>query len=328
MPDDFGVPYPTTSREQTRWILERRPARNTVDARRPYAYLNEPERAQNGEVVPVATLFLTNRECPFRCLMCDLWSNTLTESVSRGDIPAQIDLALSELPPARQIKLYNSGSFFDPRAIPPDDYLDIAARVRGFERVIVECHPSFVGERCFAFQKLLDADGEGRLEVAMGLETVHPAVLERLNKGITLESFRATADALRERSIALRVFILVKPPFQDEVEALEWSKRSLDFAFDCGASVACLIPTRDGNGALEALREQDEWSQPQLATLEKAANYGVGLSRGRVFADVWDLERFSNCPSCFAARRERLDQMNLTQTVLPSICCAICGEGQ
>ena len=131
----------------------------------------------------------------------------------------------------------------------------------------------------------------------MGLETANPSVLERLNKGITLDSFRRAATELQNRDIALRVFILVKPPFQGEDEALEWAKRSLDFAFDCGASVACLIPTRaGGNGALEALEQAGEWSPPRLSTLERATDYGagLGLNRGRVFADLWDLERFSD----------------------------------
>ncbi len=320
--------YPDTPAEQTRWITARRQARNTVDARTPYAFLNELERAQNGEIVPVATLFLTNRECPFRCLMCDLWSNTLTHRVAEGDIPGQIDLALSQLPPARQIKLYNSGSFFDARAIPPADYPAIAARLSSFERVIVESHPAFVGEDCTAFRQLLDENGAGRLEVAMGLETANPEVLARLNKGITLKIFRRAAQKLREQNIALRVFILVKPPFQDEAQALEWAVKSLDFAFDCGAAVACLIPTREGNGALEALRAQGNWSPPRLATLEAAANYGASLQRGRVFADLWDLERFSTCATCFPARRERLGAMNLTQIVSQSVVCAQCGEGQ
>ena len=179
----------------------------------------------------------------------------------------------------------------------------------------------------FDFQKMLDENGPARLEVAMGLETAHPAVLERLNKGITLDSFRCAALELRNRDIALRVFILVKPPFQEEEEALEWAKRSLDFAFDCGASVACLIPTREGNGALEALEQTGQWSPPRLSTLERATDYGVGLGRGRVFADLWDLERFSTCATCLDTRRERLQQMNLTQIVSPPVRCPGCGEG-
>src|SRR5437870_4659618 len=104
----------------------------------------EDERAESGEVVAVATVFLTNRECPWRCLMCDLWRNTVLETVPPGAIPAQIDYALAHLPAARQLKLYNSGSFFDQGAIPSSDYAAIADRARRFDRVIVECHPALV----------------------------------------------------------------------------------------------------------------------------------------------------------------------------------------
>ena len=322
----------------TAWILARRPARNVVDARKPSAFLVEDERAESGEIVRVATIFLTSRECPWRCLMCDLWRNTLTESVPPGAIPEQIDFALTRLrglplqrraekmagrptPLARSplerpatIKLYNAGSFFDARAIPPEDFPAIAGRVRGFERVIVECHPSLVGDSALRFRDLLS----GKLEVAMGLETVETSVLEKLNKRMTLASFAKAAAFLRAHDIALRVFILVKPPFLDEAAALHWARRSIDFAFTCGASVVSLIPTRAGNGALEALG----FVPPKLATLEAAHDYGIGLQRGRVFADLWDLEKFSECAICFPARRERLWEMNAGQTVRGRIACS------
>ena len=112
----------------------------------------EQERTASGEIVPVATIFLANRECPWHCLMCDLWRNTLSGDTPLGSIPAQIEYALNRLPAARQIKLYNSGSFFDRRAIPPEDHAAIARLVSGFERVIVECHPALVGEDCLRFR--------------------------------------------------------------------------------------------------------------------------------------------------------------------------------
>ncbi len=254
--------------------------------------------------------------------MCDLWKSTRTETVPPGAIPAQIREALGRLPPARQIKLYNAGSFFDARAIPPEDHAEIAALVSPFERVIVESHPALVGDPCRAFRDRL----AGRLEVAMGLETIHPEILPRLNKRMTLEGFRRAADFLRESAIALRAFVLVGLPFAAEEEALDWARRSVEFAFDCGAGVVALIPTRAGNGALDALALRGDFAPPRLSSLEAALEFGLGLGRGRVFADLWDLERLRRCGDCFPARAARLGRMNLGQAVLPGVSCAACGE--
>jgi radical SAM enzyme (TIGR01210 family) len=160
-----------------------------------------------------------------------------------------------------------------------------------------------------------------KLEVAMGLETVHPDVLPKLNKRMTLDQFARAAGFLRQHDIALRVFVLVKPPFLDESDAVEWARRSVAFAFDCGASVVSLIPTRLGNGSLETIATNGGFSPPKLATFEQAFNDALSQRRGRVFADTWDLERFSNCPACFAARKARLERMNFTQQLEPAVAC-------
>jgi archaeosine synthase beta-subunit len=275
---------------------------------RPWQFMAEEERSSVGEIDRVNTLFLTNRQCPWRCAMCDLWRNTLTETVPVGAIPAQIEYALARLPPARVIKLYNSGSFFDPRAIPVADYPAIARLLDGFERVIVESHPALVGDNCFRFRELI----AGCLEVAMGLETVHPEILSNLNKGMTLEQFSSAASALLRNGIDLRAFILVKPPSLNEGEALYWGERSLDFASSCGATVASLVPTRG-------------FSPPAIQTLEACQEYGLRLKQGRVFADLWDLEKFSTCDVCYAARQSRLREMNLRQIVPSPVDCGICG---
>jgi hypothetical protein len=313
--------YPTTIAERDSWILTRRPRRNALDPFRPYSFHVEDECAATGEVVPIATIFLTNRECPWRCLMCDLWRNTLASDTALGAIPAQIDYALNRLPPARQLKLYNSGSFFDRKAIPLEDHASIADRVTNFERSIVECHPALVGDDCWRFRDRLS----GTLEVAMGLETVHPEILSRLNKRMSVDQFATAADLLLKHDVDLRVFILVKPPFMREEKALEWAARSLEFAFDCGATAATLIPTRGGNGAMEELATSGDFSPPTLATVEAAAAYGIKLRRGRVFTDLWDLRRSTTCEHCHQQRIARLHSMNIGQTILPFVVCQHCG---
>ena len=317
--------YPSMPAARDRWILDRRPARNTLDPRTPYAFLAETEAGTDGLPVDVATIFLTNRECPWRCLMCDLWRNTLEAAVPAGAIADQVRHALDRLPPippgARSaLKLYNAGSFFDPHAIPPAEHAAIAALAAPFGRTIVECHPALVGPRVLGFRDRLP----GRLEVALGLETAHPEVLERLNKRMNLDQFRRAADFLADASIDLRVFILVRPPWLSEAEGVEWARRSLDFAFSCGASVCSLIPTRANNGAMEALRASGDFAPPSLRSLEAALEHGLTLDTGRVFADLWDVEAFSACPACSPARIDRLRTMNATQAIPPPARCERC----
>lgn len=312
--------YPSRPAERDAWIVSRRGPRHTVHADRAYGAFVEDEVDADGVVRSVATVLLTNRECPFHCLMCDLWQNTLEETVPSGAIAAQIDAALAELPAAEVVKLYNSGSFFDPRAIPPGDLLDIAERLRRFRHVIVECHPAFVGALVERFRDALD----GTLEVALGLETIHPEALERLNKRMTLGSYADAASRLRAAGIAMRAFVLVQPPFLPATEAADWAARSAEFAFQHGAGAVSLLPVRTGNGALDTLAEQGEFTPPRLAVLEDAFDRTLALGRDRVFADLWDLARFSTCPACFAARAQRIRTMNLTQRWLPRPACTAC----
>lgn len=314
--------YPASPAARNRWALERRGAKNRLDPFLPYAFLWEEEFGASGLLEPTATLFLTNRECPYRCLMCDLWQNTLDTRVPAGAIPRQIEHALALLPPARQIKLYNAGSFFDPQAIPSEDYAAIAELIQPFARVIVECHPALLGERCLRFRDLIP----GQLEVAIGLETVHPVALDRLNKRMTVDSFRRAADFLARHQIALRVFLLLSVPFLSAEEGLEWTQCSLEAAFEAGAAVCCVIPTRTGNGAMEALASEGFFTPPSLAALEAALEHGLRLRQGRVFADLWDIGRLSDC-ACAPARVERLRQMNRTQQIPPPVRCGVCESG-
>jgi radical SAM enzyme (TIGR01210 family) len=313
-------PYPATNVERDQWVLERRPAREVLDPLKPYLFFVEEELSAAGEILSVATIFFTNRECPWRCVMCDLWRNTLTASVPAGAIPAQMDFALAQLAAARVLKLYNSGSFFDARAIAVEDHPAIAERANKFERVIVENHPALVSDDCLRFRDRLKC----RFEVAMGLETVHPGILPKLNKRMTLEQFSTAAAFLRGHDIDLRVFVLVQPPFMQADEAVLWAQRSVDFAFDCGATAVSLIPTRGGNGAMEVLTANQQFSPPRLETLEASFRYGLSLNRGRVFADLWDTENIPACFACRTARISRLRNMNLSQINLAAIRCDSC----
>lgn len=284
-----------------------------VTSDRPYAWLKEAERQADGRMAPGMTVFLVNRECPWRCAMCDLWRYTLSGRGAAGSIGRQIDIARREAGTEGMewVKLYNAGSFFDLGAIPAEDYPGIAERCRGFSRVIVECHPSLVGRSLLRFRDLLGP--RVRLEVAMGLETAHPEALEQLNKRFDLEGFQRAARFIRENQCDLRVFLLARPPFVPMQEVEAWLERSIDFAFECGADPLVIIPTRVGNGAMERLVPMGLYSPPAFSLLERGLKYGLSRRRGRVFVDLWDVEDLVGPDTDLAGRRAALEQMNASQ---------------
>ena len=305
-------------------VLALRGQKNSVDPWVPYAYFVEDERTAAGLIESVATVFLTNRECPFRCVMCDLWKNTVNVTVPIGAIPAQVDFALSRLPTTKHAKLYNSGNFFDRRAVPTQDLPNIARRIEYLETIIVENHPRFCNAACGEFRNLLS----GRLEIAMGLETIHAESLRRLNKQMTVQDFFQAVEYLLSEDIDVRAFILLRLPGMSETEGIEWAVKSADAAFHRGVTTCTIIPVRGGNGAMDRLEEQGQFQPPVLRSLETAFEECLRLNctvnQRRVFVDLWDLVRISQCAFCFSARQQRLRDMNDRQLILPPVICPVC----
>ncbi len=328
--------YPDNRTARDRFIVEARHDRPTRDPWTAPDVVVEDERTAGGGTSRTATVFLTGRECPWRCLMCDLWQYTTEGKTPPGAIAMQVAKASQRLRAAHAdvdvVKLYNAGSFFDPNAVPDSDYPDVAQAVVGFRQVVVEAHPALVGARTARLIEVFaaasgDASGPA-LEVAMGLETVHPGALELLNKGITFERFRQAADQLHAVGATLRVFLLIAPPFMPAGEQDRWLLRSIDSAVACGASVVSMIPTRGGNGALEHIADDGHFQQPILSTIERSIALALNRPRPetvRLFVDLWNLERFSTCDHCLPGRRARLHAMNLEQRVLAPMTCSSCG---
>ncbi len=312
--------FPAGRAGRDRFVTERRGPKNAVDLSRPNGFFAEDEPVSPGVTLPVTTIFLANRECAFRCTMCDLWKDTLDAPTPKGAIPGQIRWALERLPAARRIKLYNAGSFFDRGAIPEEDHAAIADLVRGFERVVVECHPALAGDAVLRFRDLLAGPD---LEVAMGLETANPQALEKLNKGMTVEDFEKAGRFLRAHGVRLRSFILLGVPFLRKEEWPAATRTSVDVSFRAGAETVSLIPIRPGNGALEELQRAGEFTPPGLSDLERAlgdfleGEKGEGIAPGMLLADLWDAGRLDAPRCCAAARVDRLRSMNLIQRNLP-----------
>jgi len=90
-----------------------------------------------------------------------------------------------EPPLPTRLKLYNASNFFDRRACRSKTFHAWRSWRAPFAAITVESHASTIGPLTLEFRALLS----GRLEVAVGLETIHPIAIEHLNKRLELSRF-------------------------------------------------------------------------------------------------------------------------------------------
>jgi hypothetical protein len=318
-------------------IRRLRPPKPLRRAGESMGWTSEQEPDGQGGLVSSRTYFLVGSECRFTCSMCDLWKYTLGEShTPPGSIAVQIETlheqVSKEIPESKHpewIKLYNASNFFDPANVLPDEYDSIAKLCKGFRRVVVENHASMMASKktqdsVLRFRDLI----EGRLEVAMGLETIDPNAMKWLNKSMSLEQFQKAVEFLNGEEIFVRSFVLLQPLGTRVEESVEWALKSCRQAAAWGSQRVSLIPTRSGNGFVEDVASQIGWEPPTASQLETAFNAllvspqekGVHGARSSIYTvDLWDWKTLAGtCEVCSQWRHDRLERMNQLQRVLES----------
>ena len=317
-----------------RRIRSLRPPKEYVDPYSSHGSLVEEERRPDGKIERALTVFLAGAECPFTCSFCDLWRYTIDGPTPNGALTGQLEGVLQALagPVPDRLKLYNASNFFDQRAVPSEDVIGIATLLTPFASVTVESHANTIGPKTLAFARQIP----GRLEVAVGLETIHPVAAAQINKRLDLDRFDWAAEFLSKNEIDMRVFVLLGTPYIPGEESVAWTVRTVEYAVDRGASVVSIIPVRGGNGETERLQGLGHFAPPTLAQLEDAlectitaihhrGTEGTENSNCVVTADLWDAEQLPACEHCRSARVERLRRLNVSGRAEPRITCAMCG---
>jgi radical SAM enzyme (TIGR01210 family) len=181
------------------------------------------------------------------CTMCGYVAESVEGgSVAHEDLMAQIDECLAHEreeaeAQAGLIKIYTSGSFLDEREVPAETRQAIAETFADRERIVVESLPDFV-ER----EKLADFTDVGlETDVAVGLETATDRVRhDCVNKYFDFEDFEAACAEAREADAGVKAYLLMKPPFLSESEAIADMESSIRRCTDVeGCHTVSMNPT-------------------------------------------------------------------------------------
>lgn len=217
-----------------------------------------------GNVTDTLSTVLSTRGCSWglksNCSMCGYF----VDSRNSADTLGQFQTVMNRVKDEKFLKIYTSGSFLDPDEVSYDIQEKILTLAKdSFDRVLVESRPEYIThDRLETLTSIVD------LEVAIGLESASDEVLvHSLNKGFSFQEYMNAATILREGEVPLRTYLILKPPFMSEGEAIRDSIASIAAIQDISETIS-INPMNIQNFTLvEHLFKRGEYEPPSLWSL-------------------------------------------------------------
>ncbi len=199
-----------------------------IPVERPLAAWTGSDRIRD-QVMSALTIILKTGGCAWnRCRMCSYRHERYGE-LGQGGLEERLlsqvswirnNFCLDEI---EAVKIYTSGSLFDTSEVPVRARDALAEMVRG-KIVIAETRPEYVSDdHLSAFLSAIDSGAHDTpLYVAVGVETSNDMVREKcINKGFSWDDFVKAAARARSSGAGVKAYLLAKPPFLTEREALD-----------------------------------------------------------------------------------------------------------
>lgn len=143
------------------------------------------------------------------------------------------------------LRIYNEGSFLNPYELATEaqeKIIKTACNIRGVKRITIETRPEFINSESLNNLKSVLKQGV-ELEVGMGFETKNDIIRDVLiNKGESFYLYKRALEALKEYRVRSLAYILLKPPFLSELDAILDAENTIEFAFECGFDAVSLEP--------------------------------------------------------------------------------------
>jgi radical SAM enzyme (TIGR01210 family) len=195
------------------------------------------------------------------CSMCGYF-NDISADVKEEDLMKQVDVVASKLDGEEAIKVFTSGSFLDPLEFP------ISARNYFFEtlsgridKFLVESRTEYLTDR-----NLTDLKTFGnRIRIAIGLESASDEIVNgSINKGSTFAKYVEAANTAKRLGMEVRTYLLLKPPFISEKEAIDDVLKSVELVRPFTTDVSINPMNIQRNTMVEFLWKKGLYRPPRL----------------------------------------------------------------
>lgn len=216
--------------------------------------------------------------------------------------------------------VYNEGNFFNERELPVEarrEILKIIGADPNIKVVVIESLPEFIKEKVMLETTTLL--GNKRLEVGIGLESSNQTVRKLcVNKPYTLRQFEEIVPVIK-RYAHLLTYVMIKPSFLTEAEALNDALLTVKYAFDVGAQIVSLEPVNIGEFAMSGVLNKIGYYRPAwLWTVLEVAKLSHNLIETRIggYQFAPNYKRFAqNCNNCTMMIKDAIRQFNSTYEI-------------
>lgn len=199
------------------------------------------------------------------CTMCPFPNESLA-GVTEENIINQFENSFkdTDINDYEVITIFNNGNFFRDAEVSPvvRDHIYKRVAESNAKYLSVESLPQFTNAK-----KILDAKlklGGKKLAVFMGIQTANDFIRETaINTTCTKKAFETATHNLLSNGFIPVAFLMIKPPFLTETEAIEDAVASVQYLASIGVTYATLCPTRVApNTLLEILHNRGDYSPP------------------------------------------------------------------
>jgi len=237
----------------------------------PLALWSGQDRIDN-EIHTSVTAIIRSGGCSWnRCRICQYRHERFT-GVEKPELSrlmlAQIQRLKEQIEQVQPqvVKVYTSGSFFDPAEVPPDIQEYLIHQVRG-KTLIVESRCEYVDlERLSRYVDIIREGGEaGTIVVAIGLETTSDPIREKcIDKGLHFSDYLKTSEAIHKAGGKVKTYLLHKPPYLTEREAHDDMIRSIREIVPITDLISMNPCTVQRNTHVETLWKRQAYRPPYL----------------------------------------------------------------
>ena len=203
--------------------------RESWDATEPATVYKTPEILPDGTPCTSATVIFRTRGCVWwwksGCTFCGYF-NDVRDDVTADDLFAQWEESkrrLDDFEGCSMVKVYTSGTFFEDRENPPEWQEAILKETHERDlHLVIEAQ----AQMCTPEKLAWVAERHPGCTVAIGLEAYDDTVLRfHVNKGFSTKQWHRSIDMLRENGLRVKTYLLFKPPFMSEGDALQHTSK-------------------------------------------------------------------------------------------------------